>query len=67
MQEAFLKNFEFIFWRISRQRGGCDLCRERMAADGAGRQTLWKEGTAPWILPSGRYSITKGKFSGVGR
>ena len=26
---------------------------------------LYKEGYAPWILPSGRYSITLGKFVGV--
>lgn len=26
---------------------------------------LWKQGFAPWIVPSGRYSITKGEFSGV--
>lgn len=27
--------------------------------------SLYKEGYAPWILPSGKYSITAGKFSGV--
>ena len=26
---------------------------------------LYPQGWAPWILPSGRYSITTGKFSGV--
>ena len=26
---------------------------------------LWKDGLAPWVLPSGRYSILSGKFSGV--
>ena len=26
---------------------------------------LYHQGWAPWILPSGRYSITTGKFSGV--
>ena len=26
---------------------------------------LWKEGMAPWILPSGKYSIGKGAFAGV--
>ena len=26
---------------------------------------LWKEGIAPWVLPSGRYSIITGKFAGV--
>ena len=26
---------------------------------------LWKEGMAPWILPSGKYSIGKGAFTGV--
>lgn len=26
---------------------------------------LWKEGMAEWILPSGKYSITRGRFSGV--
>lgn len=27
---------------------------------------LWKEGMAPWILPSGKYSIGKGAFTGTG-
>lgn len=26
---------------------------------------LWKEGYAPYVVPSGRYSITKGEFAGV--
>lgn len=26
---------------------------------------LWKESMAPWILPSGKYSVTLGHFSGV--
>lgn len=26
---------------------------------------LWKEGLAPYVLPSGRYSIQMGKFTGV--
>lgn len=26
---------------------------------------LWKDGLAPWVLPSGKYSILKGAFSGV--
>ena len=26
---------------------------------------LWKAGYAPYIVPSGRYSVTVGKFSGV--
>lgn len=26
---------------------------------------LWKEGYAPYVLPSGRYSVLTGKFSGV--
>ncbi len=26
---------------------------------------LWKGGLAPWVLPSGRYSILSGTFSGV--
>lgn len=26
---------------------------------------LWKDGIAPWVLPSGRYSIITGKFAGV--
>ena len=26
---------------------------------------LWKEGYAPWVVPSGRYSVTIGKFTGL--
>lgn len=26
---------------------------------------LWEEGRAPWILPSGKYSVMDGKFQGV--
>ena len=26
---------------------------------------LWKDGYAPWILPSGRYSVLTGRFAGV--
>lgn len=26
---------------------------------------LWKAGYAPWVVPSGRYSVTIGKFTGV--
>lgn len=26
---------------------------------------LWKQGYAPWVIPSGRYSIVTGKFIGV--
>lgn len=26
---------------------------------------LWKEGYAPFVVPSGKYSVTKGKFAGV--
>ena len=26
---------------------------------------LWKNGYAPWVLPSGRYSVLMGKFAGV--
>ena len=26
---------------------------------------LWKAGYAPWIVPSGRYSVTLGRFAGV--
>ncbi len=26
---------------------------------------LWREGRAPWVLPSGKYSVTDGKFMGV--
>ena len=26
---------------------------------------LWKEGYAPYVVPSGRFSITRGEFAGV--
>ena len=34
----------------------------QMAERAAG---LWKQGYAPWILPSGRHSILQGSFAGV--
>ncbi|MFR7973488.1 MAG: YdcF family protein [Lacrimispora saccharolytica] len=67
MQEAFLKNFtDFIFLEDQPQKADVIFVPGNGWPQMARRAAeLWKEGTAPWILPSGRYSITKGKFSGV--
>ena len=65
--ETFLNNFtDFVFVSDSPQKAdviflpgnGFPQMAERAAR-------LWKEGFAPRILPSGRYSVLEGKFSGV--
>lgn len=65
--QRFLKNFtDFIFLEEQPEKAdmifvpgnGYPQMAER-AAD------LWKNGYAPWILPSGRYSVVTGEFSGV--
>ncbi len=67
MQELFLKNFtDFIFLEDEPRRSdvifvpgnGWPQMAQRAAV-------LWKEGMAPWILPSGKYSIINGAFDGV--
>lgn len=64
---AFLDNFtDFIFLEDAPQKAdlifvpgnGYPQMAERAAK-------LWKDGYAPWILPSGRYSVLTGKFAGV--
>lgn len=64
---AFLKNFtDFIFSEDQPRKAdiifvpgnGYPQMAERAAR-------LWKNGYAPWILPSGRYSVLTGKFAGV--
>lgn len=66
-QEKFLNNFtDFIFLDDQPKKSdiifvpgnGFPQMAERAAV-------LWKEGFAPWILPSGRYSVLTGKFAGV--
>jgi uncharacterized SAM-binding protein YcdF (DUF218 family) len=67
MYERFLNSFtEFVFVRHRPEKAdviflpgnGFPQMAERAAA-------LWKEGFAPLILPSGKYSVLEGKFSGV--
>lgn len=65
--QRFLKNFtDFIFLEEQPEKAdiifvpgnGYPQMAERAAK-------LWKNGYAPWILPSGRYSVVTGEFSGV--
>lgn len=65
--QTFLENFtEFIFLEDQPEKAdiifvpgnGYPQMAERAAH-------LWKQRYAPWILPSGRYSVVTGKFSGV--
>lgn len=65
--QRFLKNFtDFIFLEEQPEKAdmifvpgnGYPQMAERAAE-------LWKNGYAPWILPSGRYSVVTGEFSGV--
>ena len=67
MKEKFLRQFtEFIFVNDQPQEAdvifipanGWPQMAERAAE-------LYREGYAPYLLPSGRHSITKGTFSGV--
>ena len=63
----FLKNTEdFVFAENNPEKADIIFVPgngfPEMAEKAAG---LYKEGYAPWILPSGRYSITLGKFVGV--
>lgn len=67
MYEEFLENAEkFIFVEDKPQKADIILVPgngyPQMAENAA---ALYKEGYAPYILPSGRYSIVTGKFSGV--
>lgn len=66
-QERFLRNFaDFIF--VEDQPEPADIIFvpgngfPQMAEHAA---QLWREGFAPWVLPSGRYSVVTGKFAGV--
>lgn len=66
-EKRFLRNFtDFIFVQDTPEPADAIFIPgngwPQMALHAAG---LWKQGYAPWIVPSGRFSITKGKFSGV--
>ena len=65
--QGFLENFtDFIFLEDEPRQAdvifvpgnGYPQMAERAAS-------LWREGYAPFVLPSGKYSVTKGHFSGV--
>ncbi len=67
MYEKFLNQIgDFIF--VETPVGPADIIfvpgngYPQMAEEAA---RLWKEGLASWVLPSGKYSILKGAFSGV--
>ena len=66
-EECFLRNFtDFIFVEDQPEEADAIFVPgngwPQMAIHAAG---LWKQGMAPWVVPSGRYSITRGKFGGV--
>ena len=67
MQEKFLRQItDFIFVENPPKRADLILIPGSgypQIAEEAAR--LYKDGYAPLILPSGRYSILKGKFAGV--
>ncbi len=63
----FLKNFtEFIFVKDEPKKADVIFVPgngyPQMAEYAA---KLWRQGYAPWVIPSGRYSIVLGKFVGV--
>ena len=67
MNEAFLNQMtEFIFVEHKLQKADIIFIpgsgHPQLAEEAA---HLYKQGLAPWILPSGRYSITRGKFMEV--
>ena len=52
--------------RASRKKQISFSCREMVSRIWQKKAaSLYREGYAPYILPSGRYSITLGKFAGV--
>ena len=67
MHESFLKNFtDIIFLEDEPQRADVIFIPGNGWPQMAQRAAeLWKEGMAPWLLPSGRYSVIKGRFGGV--
>ena len=67
MNQAFLDQItEFVFAEHKLERADIIFIpgsgHPQLAEEAA---RLYHQGWAPWILPSGRYSITTGKFSGV--
>lgn len=67
MNQAFLDQItEFVFAEHKLQQADIIFIpgsgHPQLAEEAA---RLYHQGWAPWILPSGRYSITTGKFSGV--
>ena len=67
MNQAFLNQMtEFIFVQHKLQKADIIFIpgsgHPQLAEEAA---HLYKQGLAPWILPSGRYSVTKGKFMGM--
>lgn len=63
----FMKNVRSLFLpRASGKSRYHFRAREMVSQDMAEKAaSLYREGYAPYILPSGRYSITLGKFAGV--
>lgn len=67
MNQAFLDQItEFVFAEHKLEQANIIFIpgsgHPQLAEEAA---RLYHQGWAPWILPSGRYSITTGKFSGV--
>lgn len=67
MNQAFLNQItEFVFAEHKLEQADIIFIpgsgHPQLAEEAA---RLYHQGWAPWILPSGRYSITTGKFSGV--
>ena len=63
----FMKNVEeFVFAESQPEKADIIFVPGNGFPDMAEKAaSLYKEGYAPYILPSGRYSITLGKFAGV--
>ena len=62
----FMKNVEEFVFAESQPESRYHFRAGKWFPDMAEKAaSLYREGYAPYILPSGRYSITLGKFAGV--
>ena len=64
--EKFLKVQKSLFLQKTSRKNLILFCPWKwLSADGGKAAELFKKGMADWILPSGKYSVVNGKFSGV--
>lgn len=66
MNERFLKNItDFVFDSDEPERSDVIFVPGNAYPQMAERAArLWRAGYAPWVVPSGKYSVVKGRFEG---